>query len=451
MAESDNGDSVNSGSNFPGNNGQALIDLGSLIEEINENSEGLSEEQRNGLQQRLQEVIAFCRSNRFNNAISSNEGNTDDTSSVDKTIRTVMRFIAEVLQKGGKLAPEPAHMILTGVGEVINYFSREDLVSEVTKKFRSVLDEDFLRRFEASCNRFFSCAWYIKGMPNPRNLQSDQKRSYLSRMAADMPVNTGIEEIEELHSDIKKAIKATNLSDMTSLMSKVELYCCFTTFRELFLLARVLVELEYETDTQSTRNVLEVQQYRDQVLLCFLYRPNLTTVDAFLKYDSNRWPVVREFLERRQFFRNMESLDNKLFRIRSVYYPDNLLSHHDYLFLTFLRCHAGTEGEHTIFRLRKVENDVYTIRPYTRPDHYVYNRFWVRINTDPKRQSSEWRIIRIEPDTTEGPVLYLLVLNSSKKKCVYVDNTGRVYAWRKRKGDRKCLWYLQEIENESAV
>lgn len=451
MAESDNGDSVNSGWNFPGNNGQALIELGSLIAEINENSEGLSEEQRNDLLQSLQEVIAICRSDRFNNAISSNEVNIDDTSSVDKTIRTVMRFTGKVFLKGGELVPVPAKIILTVVAAVINYFFREDLVSEVAKKFRSVLDEDFLRRCEASCNTFLSCASYIKGMPNPINLQSDRKISYLSLMVADMPVNTGIKEIEELHSDIKKAINATNLPDMTSLMRKVEMYCCLTTVRELFLLARFSVQQEYETDTQSIRNVHTVQQYRDQVLLCFLYRPNLTTVDAFLMYDSNRWPVVREFLERRKFFRNMENLDNKLFRIRSVYYPDSLLSHHDFFIFTCLRCHAGTEGENTIFRLRKVENDVYTIHPDTRPDHYVYNRDWVRINTDPERKSREWRIIRIEPDTTDGPVLYLLVLNSSKKKCVYVDNTGRVYVWGKRKGDRKCLWYLQEIENESTV
>lgn len=422
--------------------GVVLPDLQSVINEIDASSD-LSLEQRQELRQNLQQVADIETSGRLQRGIASANApiNRNTQSPAVRNITTLMKFTGQGLLEVGKLVSLPTRIICTAIAAVVVKVFSKDMVVQIAEEFKTVLDERFMIRCHATSHKFKNCVRYLNGLPRPSDLNDDLRKMYISRLASDNPVNTGLKEIAILGVEIQTLLDSET-PDMPLLMNKVQMYCCLTTFRELFLLARFTIESSYGICTQSIVNVLEGQRDDDQRLLSFLYKPNRDTLHIFLEYKPDQWPIVAEFIQRRRLDTNLNRFNSRFFQIRSVTNPENLLSYHNLELFTCMRSQAGTVGDHTFFQLNVNPNGLITIHPLPRREYYVYNRDWIRMDSNPAQESREWQIVEIESDTPDPYPCVVFRLGSQGNRCIYEDWTGRVYVWKHAKGNTKCIWRL---------
>lgn len=409
--------------------------IGTVLQELDQTSVGISTDLQDQIKERLNEI--------------QTSNSSRDWTKYVRALITFGNFYLTLLQGLG-----PIPLICRLVLAVASFAFEQNVGTVVERLFQKTVDQQCLAQCWAASNLFKSCFRYMSGLPSAESLDTGQKEHCCNRLASDCPVTAGADVLGYLECQIRTLSERSDLNSVDALMNKVQVYCSLASFRELFLLSRMTVERAYGVQT-GVQSVIRGQRDDDEKLLQFLCKPARAQLDLFFACRENDWPILNEFLQRRQLLQDLRFLNGKYVRIWSEHNPNSCLSFHEWSFLNVnilscLRCHRrqrGQEGERTRFLFRSALNDEnsFTIHPGDRTDNFVFSRSWVQYSSEPEEESRTWRILKLQPEATQRHDSYLIVLASQRNKCIFTDNTGLVNVQRRSSNDTMCFWRLEVI------
>jgi hypothetical protein len=147
---------------------------------------------------------------------------------------------------------------------------------------------------------------------------------------------------------------------------------------------------------------------------------------------------VAEFIQRRRLGTWQQNLSDTL----SYLSGKNTISPQPGTFYMHAKSSWDRGKPYTLFQIRVTQDSVITIHPLPSLDFYVYDRDWVRMDSNPAEQSREWQVVEIESETPDHNPCFVFRLGSQGNRCIYEDWTGRVYVWKHAKDNTKCIWRL---------
>lgn len=377
-----------------------------------------------------------------------------DDINFDRIIQMLMKFIKLVVdfQNVFGLLPAPIGSVFKVIDIVCNAFFKKDVAGAVIQRFRELKDQELMDKCKATCVKIKYCIRYIKGLPDGNTLSEDEKRLHIQLLSSDMNGLTGLDELLFVGNRIKFIVDKESLNEFKTLMGIVQVYCCLSSFFELFLLYRIGVQISFGVDARPIRNVLESQRLTDKEVLNFLYKPNLRNVMFLHNYNPNAWPITSSFLEKRGLVPEELMLEGKSFQIQSVRKGKKLVACRRPLGLPdALQCQNCTEVHAASkFKFLRVDNNsfvVYCNVYLPRTMHFQWNGGYVMEFTDcPITATGTWHLIKIEPDTPNDDPYYMFQMDSDRRKCMYTGFIVAVYPTRIKYPDTACFWKLIQTD-----